>query len=70
MTCPGLSETDGESCQEAECCVTKIVWKRINDSISAAVDTFMLEDLIDESRRIHEMHTKNDITERKISCSS
>ena len=70
VVCPGLSMEDGETCQDADCCVTKIVWKRINDSINAAVDSFMLEDLIEESRRIQQAHTLQDIHERKISCSS
>ena len=35
-------------------CVAKLVWKRINDSITDAVDTLMLSELIEESRRIHE----------------
>ena len=32
----------------------KLVWKRINDSITSAVDTLMLGQLIEESRRVHE----------------
>lgn len=50
--CPGID--DEGSCQGADICVAKIVWKRINDSITNAVDTLMLSQLIDESRRIHE----------------
>lgn len=51
-TCPG-TEGDG-SCQGSDLCVAKLVWKRINDSITDAVDTLMLSELIEESRRIHE----------------
>ena len=36
---------------EAAAC---LVWKRINDSITSAVDTLMLGQLIEESRRVHE----------------
>ena len=50
--CPGI-ENDG-SCQGADICVAKIVWKRINDSITDAVDTLMLNELIEESRRVQE----------------
>lgn len=51
-TCPG---TEGDSgCQGSDLCVAKLVWKRINDSITDAVDTLMLSELIEESRRIHE----------------
>ena len=38
----------------SDLCVAKLVWKRINDSITDAVDTLMLSELIEESRRIHE----------------
>ena len=51
-TCPG-TESDG-GCQGSDLCVAKLVWKRINDSITDAVDTLMLSELIEESRRIHE----------------
>lgn len=50
--CPGI-ENDG-TCQGADVCVAKIVWKRINDSITDAVDTLMLSELIQESRRVRE----------------
>lgn len=50
--CPGI-ENDG-TCQGADVCVAKIVWKRINDSITNAVDTLMLSELIQESRRVRE----------------
>ena len=50
--CPG-TEGDG-GCQGSDLCVAKLVWKRINDSITDAVDTLMLSELIEESRRIHE----------------
>ena len=47
-SCPG-TEGDG-GCQGSDLCVAKLVWKRITD----AVDTLMLSELIEESRRIHE----------------
>ena len=37
--------------QNHDICVTKYVWKRINDSITQAVDTMMLDQLIEESRK-------------------
>ena len=46
-------EGDG-GCEGSDLCVAKLVWKRINDSITDAVDTLMLSELIEESRRIHE----------------
>lgn len=50
--CPG-NESES-SCQDANLCVAKLVWKRINDSITDAVDTMMLSELIEESRKIQE----------------
>ncbi len=39
----------GEStCNASEICVTKFVWKRINDSINEAVDNLMLSELVAE----------------------
>lgn len=52
VTCPGTEE--GPGCGEADLCVTRYVWKRINDSITQAVDTIMIEQLVEESRRIRE----------------
>lgn len=49
VDCPGNS-SEG-SCEGADLCVAKHVWKRINDSITAAVDTLMLSELIEESRK-------------------
>ena len=46
----------GEStCSASDICVTKFVWKRINDSINEAVDNLMLSELVAEG---HGMQTK------------
>lgn len=50
--CPGI-ENDG-TCHGSDVCVAKNVWKRINNSITNAVDTLMLGELIEESRIAHE----------------
>ena len=46
-------ENDG-TCHGSDVCVAKNRLKRINDSITNAVDTLMLGELIEESRRVHE----------------
>ncbi|MDD7219965.1 MAG: Rrf2 family transcriptional regulator [Clostridia bacterium] len=56
-SCPGI-ENDG-SCNGSDVCVAKIVWQRINDSITNAVDTLMLDQLIDESRRVREEKSRS-----------
>jgi len=52
VTCPANENTGG--CEGADLCVTRYVWKRINDSITEAVDTMMLSQLVEESRKIQD----------------
>ena len=49
VDCPAF---EAEGCETAGACVTKFVWKRINDAIAAAVDSVMLSELAEESRRL------------------
>lgn len=44
---------EGDVCSASDNCVTKYVWKRISDSISSAVDTLMLSELIEESKKVN-----------------
>ena len=47
------SELDGNTeCSGSDSCVTKTVWKRINDSIQNAVDGIYLKELVDDNRKI------------------
>ena len=69
VSCPGLEEKAQESCAEADFCVTKQVWKRINEGIKDAVDSMMLQELIDQSREAHE-HCVNENSEGKRACCS
>lgn len=52
----------GSSCNASDICVTKYVWKRISDSINAAVDGLMLSELVKESREVQaaRQEKKND----------
>lgn len=54
VTCPGNQESGG--CEASDLCVTKYVWQRINDSITEAVDSIMLDQLVEESRKAQEKH--------------
>ena len=49
VDCPGNSEVS--ACKASQKCVTKYVWKKINESISQAVDTIMIEQLVQESHQ-------------------
>lgn len=42
---------NGTPCKESGQCVTKLVWKRISDSINNAVDNLMLSDLLADTIR-------------------
>ncbi|MGO5051357.1 RrF2 family transcriptional regulator [Lachnospiraceae bacterium LCP25S3_G4] len=48
VECSGLHPEEG--CQAADGCVTKYVWKRINESINQTVDEIMLDQLVEESK--------------------
>lgn len=50
VDCPGLAEEN--MCSGADVCVTKYVWKRINDSINRTVDEIKISDLVRESREV------------------
>ena len=50
VTCAG-NEPES-TCEGADLCVTRVVWKKINDSIAHTVDTMMLEELVEESRKL------------------
>ncbi len=58
VNCPGNDEVP--ACKAASRCVTKYVWKRINDSISQAVDGITIEELIQESKKINGKESKDD----------
>ncbi len=46
-----------ETCQAADVCVTKYVWKKINESINRTVNEISLKQLVDESKSIQEQNT-------------
>ncbi len=48
VNCSEVTE-NGDPCKESGQCITKIVWRRINDSINSAVDNLMLSDLLKET---------------------
>jgi len=49
VECPAL---EGNDCSTADACVTKFVWKRINDAIADAVDSVMLSELVEEEKKL------------------
>jgi Rrf2 family protein len=67
VACTGDSE--GGSCVGADGCVTRAVWKRINDSITSAVDSLMLSELIEDSKRCRDRLQQSGANDEPISCS-
>ncbi len=51
VECLGIQSKDG--CQSACSCVSKIVWKRINDSVKETVDAIFLSELVDEGKKMN-----------------
>ncbi|MFI3171213.1 MAG: Rrf2 family transcriptional regulator [Eubacteriales bacterium] len=51
VECSGIQET---GCDSSSCCVSKMVWQKINDSVNQAVDGIMLVDLVNESKKMLE----------------
>ncbi|MCQ2510286.1 MAG: Rrf2 family transcriptional regulator [Lachnospiraceae bacterium] len=56
VSCAALQEESG--CEGADCCVTKFVWKKINDAITQTVDGIWLEELVRDSKAVLEKHGK------------
>lgn len=61
VECPAL---EGNDCSTADACVTKFVWKRINDAIANAVDSILLSELAKEEKKLNPQ--KKPLTDAEI----
>ncbi len=50
VECAGIDESHATHCSSSSQCVSKIVWKRINDCINDTVDSIYIGELVQESR--------------------
>lgn len=50
VECAGIDESGETHCSGSSQCVSKIVWKRINDSINETVDSINIGELVRESK--------------------
>ncbi len=57
-----------EGCEDADLCVTRYVWQRINESIAHTVDEMMLDQLVEESRRTLGKRTEQTADYSSRSC--
>lgn len=59
VKCAGI-HGDGV-CQESNNCVTKNVWKRIDDSITDAIDSIKLSELVEDNRKVRIVNGENGV---------
>lgn len=57
---------DNHECDKYDSCVTKYVWKRINDSINTVVDTMTLEEVISQGCQGNTVNTGS--TGNRMEC--
>jgi Rrf2 family cysteine metabolism transcriptional repressor len=58
-----VSEDYPEDCYRAEFCATRKVWSKVRDAVAEVLDSFTLEDLVQES-----YHQRQKGTEEKRTC--
>jgi len=46
-----VDEEHPEICERASFCATRMVWEKVRDSISGVLDSYSLEDLVQESKK-------------------
>ena len=49
-------EGENPSCVGKDLCVARFVWQKVNKSIQETVDSIMISQLVEESRRIQDSH--------------
>jgi len=68
VSCSALSEDS--PCDAADMCVTKHVWKRLNEAIEDALESMTISELVTDSRRVHRAAANGEITEcENMRCS-
>ncbi|MBR1597502.1 MAG: Rrf2 family transcriptional regulator [Lachnospiraceae bacterium] len=51
VDCMGIR---GEECKTGECCPSRIVWQKIDESIQSTIDSIYLNELVEDNRRMRE----------------
>jgi len=46
-----VSEEYPEECERADYCVTRVLWAKVRDSIAGVLDSYSLQDLVEEAKR-------------------
>ncbi|AOT72851.1 RrF2 family transcriptional regulator [Geosporobacter ferrireducens] len=50
-------DDDNNECDRADCCVTRVIWEKIRDSINEVVDSITLQNMIDDYKRMNNKDT-------------
>lgn len=48
-----IDDTDGNSCNNIECCATRLLWSKIRDSIDKVMESTTLQDIVDDYNSIN-----------------
>lgn len=48
-----VNELNPDDCKRADICVTRMIWARVRDSIADILDSYSLEDLVNESHNMN-----------------
>lgn len=43
-----IDDTDGNSCNNVDCCATRLLWSRIKDSIDNVMESTTLQNIVDD----------------------
>jgi len=47
-----VNEVNPDDCKRADNCVTRLIWAKVRDSVSDILDSYSLEDLVNESHKM------------------
>jgi len=47
-----VNEVNPDDCKRADNCVTRLIWEKVRDSVSDILDSYSLEDLVNESHKM------------------
>ncbi len=47
-----VSEVNPDGCKRAALCVTRIIWRKVRDAVSNILDSYTLQDLVEEEKNI------------------
>ena len=61
VDCPQVEQEGDIDCMNADLCVTKYVWQKVNDSINNTLDNITLNELVEESKKAIKLSNEGDI---------